>query len=87
MQGGPVRPLLRPTLTASTAQVVSRLTRFRSAAEEAGSGVESTAAFALDRRFDEERHLFGVKWSEDGWVPDVPGRIFSRHTRYPEVSA
>lgn len=31
-------------------------------------------AFALDRRFDDERHLFGVTWSEHGWEPDVPGR-------------
>lgn len=35
---------------------------------------QGDAAFALDRRFDEERHLFGVEWGEEGWEPDVPGR-------------
>ena len=35
---------------------------------------EGADAFALDRRFDDERHLFGVVWSEDGWDPDVPAR-------------
>ena len=29
---------------------------------------------SLWRRFDEERHLFGVEWGEEGWEPDVPGR-------------
>ncbi|MFF2273829.1 DUF6389 family protein [Agromyces sp. NPDC058136] len=31
-------------------------------------------AFALDRRFEEERALFGVLWGEEGWEPDVPAR-------------
>lgn len=35
---------------------------------------EGDDAFALDRRFDDERHLFGVEWGEDGWEPDVPRR-------------
>ncbi|MGW4399847.1 DUF6389 family protein [Amycolatopsis nivea] len=35
---------------------------------------EGRDAFALDRRFDHERHLFGVAWGEDGWEPDVPPR-------------
>lgn len=35
---------------------------------------DGRAGFALDRRFDEERHLFGVEWGEDGWEPEVPGR-------------
>ncbi len=88
---------LWPILAACTAEVASRLARFRLAAEEAGSDVEGImievfvdqdgegpfdvlarfdgdAAFALDRRFDEERHLFGVEWGEEGWEPDVPAR-------------
>ncbi len=35
---------------------------------------EGSDAFALDRRFDDDRHLFGVEWGEDGWEPDVPPR-------------
>jgi hypothetical protein len=35
---------------------------------------EGSGAFALDRRFDEERHLFGVEWGEEGWEPGVPAR-------------
>lgn len=35
---------------------------------------EGGSAFALDRKFDEDRHLFGVEWREDGWLPDVPAR-------------
>ncbi|WP_087015132.1 DUF6389 family protein [Leucobacter sp. 7(1)] len=35
---------------------------------------EGQEAFALDRRFERERHLFGVEWTEDGWDPDVPAR-------------
>ncbi|MFB9926974.1 DUF6389 family protein [Amycolatopsis halotolerans] len=35
---------------------------------------EGADAFALDRRFDDDRHLFGVVWDEDGWVPAVPPR-------------
>lgn len=31
-------------------------------------------AFALDRRFDDERQIFGVVWGEQGWEPDVPSR-------------
>ncbi|MGW8484397.1 DUF6389 family protein [Microbacterium sp. NPDC055903] len=31
-------------------------------------------AFALDRRFDDERQLFGVEWGEEGWSPAVPAR-------------
>ena len=38
---------------------------------------DGVAAFALDRRFDEERHLFGVERGEEGWEPDVPGRPLS----------
>ncbi|MFJ8689663.1 DUF6389 family protein [Micromonospora wenchangensis] len=84
-------------LATRTAEVTSRLTRFRLAAEEAGGDVEGIiidvfvdqdgegpfdvwarfcgdAACALHQRFDEERHLFGVEWGEEGWEPDVPGR-------------
>ncbi|NLU64289.1 hypothetical protein HCA61_18755 [Rhodococcus sp. HNM0563] len=32
-------------------------------------------AFLLDRRFDEERRLFGVEWGELGWEPAVPSRL------------
>lgn len=35
---------------------------------------EGADAFALDRRFDDERHIFGVVWGEEGWEPDVPSR-------------
>lgn len=35
---------------------------------------EGRDAFALDRRFGDERHLFGVAWGEDGWEPGVPPR-------------
>lgn len=35
---------------------------------------EGADAFALDRRFDGERHIFGVVWGEEGWEPDVPSR-------------
>ncbi|GAA1024878.1 MULTISPECIES: DUF6389 family protein [Amycolatopsis] len=35
---------------------------------------EGRDAFALDRRFDDGRHLFGVVWGEDGWAPEVPPR-------------
>lgn len=35
---------------------------------------EGADAFALDRRLDEQRHLFGVEWTADGWVPAVPSR-------------
>ncbi|GAA1618401.1 DUF6389 family protein [Leucobacter chromiireducens] len=35
---------------------------------------EGRDAFALDRRFERERNLFGVEWTEDGWDPDVPAR-------------
>lgn len=35
---------------------------------------EGPDAFALDRRFDDERQLFGVVWGELGWEPDVPPR-------------
>lgn len=35
---------------------------------------EGRDAFLLDRRFDDDRHLFGVEWGEDGWEPDVPPR-------------
>ncbi|GAA1316327.1 DUF6389 family protein [Leucobacter albus] len=35
---------------------------------------EGRDAFALDRRFDDARQLFGVEWGELGWEPDVPGR-------------
>lgn len=31
-------------------------------------------AFDLDRRFDDQRHLFGVEWTADGWEPAVPSR-------------
>ncbi|MGW7532987.1 DUF6389 family protein [Amycolatopsis sp. NPDC054798] len=31
-------------------------------------------AFALDRRFDDDRQLFGVVWGEAGWEPEVPPR-------------
>lgn len=31
-------------------------------------------AFKLDRQFDDDRHLFGVEWNEDGWEPEVPAR-------------
>ena len=31
-------------------------------------------AFALDRQFDDERQLFGVEWTEEGWEPNVPAR-------------
>ncbi|MFE7197681.1 DUF6389 family protein [Microbacterium oxydans] len=31
-------------------------------------------AFVLDRRFDDERQIFGVVWGEEGWDPDVPSR-------------
>lgn len=33
---------------------------------------EGADAFALDRRLDEQRHLFGVEWTADGWEPAVP---------------
>lgn len=32
------------------------------------------SAFKLDRQFDDERNLFGVEWTEDGWDPNVPAR-------------
>lgn len=35
---------------------------------------EGADAFALDRRLDEQRHLFGVEWTADGWEPAVPSR-------------
>ncbi|MEV8170706.1 DUF6389 family protein [Microbacterium sp. NPDC077486] len=35
---------------------------------------EGAGAFALDRRLDEQRHLFGVEWTADGWEPAVPSR-------------
>ncbi|WP_217131995.1 DUF6389 family protein [Leucobacter chinensis] len=35
---------------------------------------EGRDAFTLDRRFDDDRHLFGVEWGEQGWEPDVPPR-------------
>jgi len=35
---------------------------------------EGSASFSLDRRFEEDRHLFGVEWGEEGWEPDVPAR-------------
>ncbi|GAA3648092.1 DUF6389 family protein [Microbacterium marinilacus] len=35
---------------------------------------EGREAFALDRRFDDDRHLFEVVWTETGWEPDVPSR-------------
>ncbi|MGO2141835.1 MAG: DUF6389 family protein [Leucobacter sp.] len=35
---------------------------------------EGREGFALDRRFDGERELFGVTWGELGWEPDVPAR-------------
>ncbi len=35
---------------------------------------EGDAAFGLDRRFDDDRRLFGVEWGEEGWEPEVPGR-------------
>ena len=35
---------------------------------------DGSDGFALDRRFDDERHLFGVEWGEEGWVPEVPAR-------------
>lgn len=35
---------------------------------------EGPDAFALDRRFDDDRLLFGVVWDEDGWCPAVPDR-------------
>lgn len=35
---------------------------------------EGRDAFALDRRFDDRRHLFGVVWGGGGWEPDVPSR-------------
>ncbi|WP_101844953.1 DUF6389 family protein [Zhihengliuella sp. ISTPL4] len=35
---------------------------------------EGADAFELDRRLDEQRHLFGVEWTADGWEPAVPSR-------------
>lgn len=35
---------------------------------------EGSDAFALDRRLDAERHLFGVVWGERDWKPAVPSR-------------
>jgi hypothetical protein len=35
---------------------------------------EGAEAFELDRRFDDERRLFGVEWGELGWEPAVPPR-------------
>ncbi|GAA1571691.1 DUF6389 family protein [Leucobacter aridicollis] len=35
---------------------------------------EGRDGFALDRRFDDERELFGVVWGEQGWEPEVPDR-------------
>lgn len=35
---------------------------------------EGAGAFALDRRFEDQRHLFGVEWTADGWEPAVPSR-------------
>lgn len=35
---------------------------------------EGADAFALDPRLDEQRHLFGVEWTADGWEPAVPSR-------------
>ncbi|AFR49326.1 DUF6389 family protein [Gordonia sp. KTR9] len=35
---------------------------------------EGADAFELDRRFDDERRLFGVEWGELGWEPAVPSR-------------
>ncbi|WP_217184370.1 DUF6389 family protein [Streptomyces sp. AC495_CC817] len=35
---------------------------------------DGAGAFPLDRRFDEERRLFGVTWGARGWTPPVPGR-------------
>ncbi len=35
---------------------------------------EGHDAFALDRRFDDERHLFAVEWNASGWTPAVPER-------------
>ncbi|MDI6022402.1 DUF6389 family protein [Leucobacter sp. UT-8R-CII-1-4] len=32
------------------------------------------SAFKLDRQFDDDRNLFGVEWTEDGWEPNVPAR-------------
>ncbi|PKZ63980.1 hypothetical protein CYJ73_18775 [Gordonia terrae] len=42
---------------------------------------EGADAFELDRRFDDERRLFGVEWGELGWEPAVPSRPrgWSRH--------
>ncbi|MGW0041221.1 DUF6389 family protein [Rhodococcus sp. NPDC003348] len=33
---------------------------------------EGTDGFALGRRLDDERQLFGVTWGERGWKPEVP---------------
>lgn len=35
---------------------------------------EGADAFVLDRRFDDERRLFGVEWGDIGWEPAVPSR-------------
>ncbi|HTW13922.1 MAG TPA: DUF6389 family protein [Nocardioides sp.] len=35
---------------------------------------DGSDGFVLDRRFDDERRLFGVEWGEEGWDPDVPAR-------------
>lgn len=43
-------------------------------------------AFALDRRFDDERHLFGVEWGEDGWELAVPARPRGRNREDLELA-
>lgn len=35
---------------------------------------EGADVFALNQRFQKERHLFGVTWTEEGWEPGVPAR-------------
>lgn len=35
---------------------------------------EGADVFALNQRFQKERHLFGVTWTEEGWEPQVPAR-------------
>lgn len=35
---------------------------------------EGPDVFALNQRFQKERQLFGVTWTEEGWEPQVPAR-------------